>query len=85
MFWPGRGLAWAVFPNDLGALFIGVHRTAKRFLDGCGIRRVEADIRTDFCNAHRWVKLLGFKYEGTRRAFGTDGADYDLYARVRNN
>lgn len=83
--WEGRGLAWALFPGDLGALFIGAHRAVKRFLDDCKLRRIEADIRTDFEPAHRWIKMLGFQRECTRRAYCPLGNDYDLYARVRTD
>lgn len=83
--WPGRGAAWALLANSGPCHFGTVHRAVCRFLDGCGIRRVEAYVDPEFDAARRWMRLLGFRLEtpDPMRAFGDDGRDMLLYARTR--
>lgn len=81
--WEGRGLAWSVLATDIGVHFVGFHRAVKYFIEHCELRRIEADVQADFPSAHRWMTLLGFEREASRRAYSPDGTDYDLYARVR--
>lgn len=46
-------------------------------------RRVEVSLRDGDRGALRFAHALGFKLEGLMEAYGTDGADYFLAARVR--
>lgn len=48
-----------------------------------GYRRIEATVLSSFVQAHRWVRVLGFEYEGNMRSYGPDGSDHCLYARIR--
>lgn len=83
-FWAGRAEAWAMFAANLNREFIYIHQAAVRFLDSCGIRRVEAHVDAGFGQAQKWVEMLGFEYEGPLRAYTPDGRDCLRYARVRN-
>lgn len=80
--WPGRASAWALLAWDAGRSMRGLHREVLRFLDGCGIRRVEAYVYPQFEAGHRWATMLGFEREGLLRAFGLDGSDMVMYSRV---
>jgi hypothetical protein len=80
--WEGRGSAWALLSRDAGKCMRQVHRAVKEFLDGCGIKRVEAYVYPDFIPGHRWARMLGFEHEGLMRSFQR-GADMDMYARIR--
>lgn len=42
---------------------------------------MEAYAERNHAEAHRWLKLLGFKSEGLMRKF-YNGRDYVLYAKV---
>jgi len=76
----GRAHAWAL----LGPVcpLVAVHRAVADFLDGQRLRRIETAVDSDFAAGHRWAEMLGFAREGRMRAYGLDGRDADLYARV---
>lgn len=80
--WEGRAEAWALMAADLRREFIYIHHAAKRFLNSCGFRRVEAAVDSQFCAAVEWIEMLGFKYEGPLRGYTPDGRDCIRYARV---
>lgn len=78
----GRGLAWAfVSPLALRHPLI-VTRTALRLFSTLDYRRIEATCSCGFERGREWLKLLGFKYEGTMTAWGPDGSNHELWARV---
>lgn len=79
-----RGHGWALIGQAAPRHFAGIHRAVAGFLDGLDLRRVETAVDSDFAAGHRWVRMLGFVREGRMRAYGLDGRDADLYARVRN-
>ena len=81
--WESRAEAWALFGGDLKRHFVQIHRATLRFLDACPIRRIEATCDAGFCDAKRWIELLGFAYEGPLRAYTPDGRDALRYARIR--
>lgn len=82
--WPDRAIAWTFFAKCDRHEFLIAFRVVKRFLDMCSIKRIEADIENGFDQAHRWIKLLGFKLEAASRPnYTPDGRDYALYARVK--
>lgn len=81
--WPGRAIAWAYISENAGKHFPVIHRHVKKFLDNCGIRRIEATVDVGFPEGCRWMKMLGFEIEGHMKAYRPDGADVLLYARVR--
>ncbi len=46
-------------------------------------RRIQIDIRSDWVGGPKWATSIGFRFEGTMRAFGPTGRDHHLYARVK--
>lgn len=82
--WQGRGMAWAYISEQVkGAKFLAVHKSVKRFLDGCYMQRLEMTVDCDFKAGHRWAKMLGFELEAERmKSYRPDGGDCALYARV---
>ena len=82
--WQGRAIAWA-YLSQAGAQYMpSVHRAVKRFLDGCYVQRIETSVNCEFEQGHRWARMLGFEMEAEcMRAYGADGRDAALYARVR--
>lgn len=81
--WPGRYQAWAYLAADAGKYMTKIHREVYGFLESTDAKRVEAVVDSDFRAGHRWIKLLGFEWEGTMRCYTPDGRDCDRYARVR--
>lgn len=83
-YWEGRGEAWIILSEGLGHRFKAIHTLTKKFLDECPIKRIEGIINVDFKDAHRWIKHLGFEVESPcMKAYGRDGADCVLYAKVK--
>lgn len=83
--WPGRGEAWISFNPDCKREFLSAHNVVRNFLDSCPVNRIEASVKADFEAGHRWIELLGFTLEAeTMMAYGPDGGDYSLYAKVKN-
>lgn len=78
-----RGHAWALLGRVPPKRFAAVHKAIARFLDRQALRRLETAVDSDFAAGHRWAGMLGFVREGRMRAYGLDGRDADLYARVR--
>ena len=84
--WDGLGEAW-VLPGNL------IHRHRKTFVrlvrDGIDrmnaehqFRRIQATARADAASAQRFLEFLGFEREGCLRAYGPDGADHFLFAKM---
>lgn len=78
-----RGHAWALLAAPAPVGFVPIHRAVAAFLDRQAVRRIETAVDSDFAAGHRWARMLGFAREGRMRAYGLDGRDADLYARVR--
>lgn len=41
-----------------------------------GARRLQCDSHQDHTGAHAWLKVLGFRQESVKEAYGKDGADF---------
>jgi len=75
--------AWTILHQNKRDKFILIFNALKRFLQIAPYRRVEALIKCDFNNGHRWAKALGFKLEASRMyAYNADGSDSALYSRI---
>jgi hypothetical protein len=83
-YWENRGEAWAMLARDCRAQFVGIHSAAKRLLQICPIRRIEAVVDCGFVPGHRWVQALGFEIETpVMRHYRPTGGDCAKYVRVR--
>lgn len=80
--WDNRAMALVLLAQSAGEHFHKIHRAVHRFLSTCGIRRVEATVDVNFDEGDRWMRMLGFEFEGLMRAYRPDGADMKLYARI---
>lgn len=82
--WEGRGELWALIAGDIGpAGMQHLHFRARAWLRNTVWRRLEAHCDKEFLEAHRWLQLLGFIYEGPLAKYTPDGRDCVRYARVR--
>ncbi len=48
------------------------------------VRRIQAFTLKGHDVAHKWLEAFGARYEGTLRAWGRNGEDFDVYAWVRD-
>lgn len=82
--WRGFATAWA-FAEELdartGAFVRGQIRTAINELGF--VRRIEATARADFPRAMGFLMALGFDPVALLKSYGADGADYWLYAWLK--
>lgn len=83
MIWPGRAEAWALLSPELRRDFLKVHNATRRFLDTCGVPRIEANVDEGFAKARGWIEMLGFQFEGRSPKFTPDGRTVLRYARVQ--
>ena len=83
----GVGLAWALYPADIGKYHIDP-RMARDILNGLieenGYWRVEATVRCDFPAGISYLRWMGFEQEGRLRCHEPDRTDSFLYAIIRD-
>lgn len=78
----GRAQAWGLISDRAGPHFTALHRAVRDGLATAPYRRIEAITAANFQPARRWVEMLGFEFEGTMRAYCSNGNDALLWARV---
>jgi hypothetical protein len=76
------GVLWAVMSPRTRYHLTAITRAIMRWLDGCGIRRIEAAVDAEYEISLRWHELMGFQREGLMECYTPDGRDAWLYARV---
>ena len=85
--WDGLGEAW-VIPSRLvqkhKKMFVKLIReNMARMTDEFQFRRLQATARADAPKSRRFLEFLGFEREGLLKAYGPDGADHVLFAKIR--
>ena len=81
--WEGRAEALLLKAKSVSLRdLVEIRRFALNLIDTSPHRRVEATISVDDSRLD-WIKSLGFKQEGYMEAFGIDGKDHVLYAKVK--
>ncbi len=81
--WKGRAFAWSYLAEHAKRHFRAVHKVALENLAEARWRRVEMAVDVRDPAAKRWAAHLGFSYEGTHKAWTTDGRDVEMWARVQ--
>lgn len=86
LLWPGVAEYWTILSEGIQRAPIEFHKLVKRLTDfyfkELKLRRAYSHVKADFHAGKRWVKSLGYEFEGTMRAFGKSGEDYEIWARV---
>ena len=87
VYWAGVGEAWIIVMDDndpeQGAqVYWTLAGQLGRIVADKKLWRVEAQVRVDFPEALRLVRLLGFTQECVRKHFAADGTDMILFAKV---
>lgn len=78
--WEGRYVLWAMLSKDACKHMLAITRAARRALELCE-GRLEAVVRSDFAQGHRWAQLVGLKFHHHEEMFLPDGSDADVYVR----
>lgn len=81
-YWNGRGEAWAILRENLGAHMVPMFRAFYAVISRCPVSRIEAVVDHDFWPGHRLVRLLGFETETARmKKYRPNGGDATMYVR----
>lgn len=83
----GTWEAWAYVTNDWDKYRFQIHRLAKKIFDlhfsSPAVTRIQCQIDSTYPPAVRWAKALGFKVESTMKAYGPEGQNFLMMARVK--
>lgn len=81
--WEGRAVVWGLLGNDCRKAMPAMTRRIKKELTELRVAfpRVEAYTARHHEEGHRWLKMLGFVYEGPLRKF-FKGKDYCMYVKA---
>lgn len=86
LLWPGVGEYWTLLSEGIKQAPIEFHKLVKRLTDfyikSLKLRRAYSHVKADYIAGKKWVKSLGYEYEGTMKAWGKCGEDYEIWARV---
>jgi len=87
IFWEGVGQLWMRAGERAGQFPVAVMKATREYLRTVDAilkpRRLQCHVKADSRVNRRFIEHLGFHSEALMRAFGPEGADYVLYARVR--
>lgn len=85
-FVPGVIHFWAIIAKQVRECPIAFHKECIKILDWYEQhekpRRIQWEVKADYLMGCKWAESLGMKREGLMKAWGPDGSDHYLYARV---
>lgn len=87
VLWPGVAEAWAVPSVAVNQYPLMLHRAVSKMLavlkETMHLRRVQCSVVHGFKTSRKWVKRLGFAFEGKMKNYGPDGATHYRFAWVK--
>lgn len=78
--WEGRHIVWSMLSKCSARHLISITRAAKRLIE-MQSGRIEAIIRSDFDQGHRWARMCGLSFHHHEERFLPNGRDADIYVR----
>lgn len=87
---PGVFEAWAFGTDEFPKVSTELTKFVRRqlrpsLLSNLGVHRMQAISRFDHHDAHRWLRVLGFKPESVLKFYGRDGSDYVMFRATRSD
>ncbi len=83
---PGLAEGWALLSDGIKIFPIEFHKRVLNFIrfhtKYFSIRRWQVTVKADFEVGNKWIKALGFSYEGCLKKFSTNGDDYSIWGRT---
>lgn len=77
-----RAEGWALLAGELGPLMLPITRAMRGWLAQSKYQRIDITVATDFPEAVRWAKVLGFQQEGPPRPrYTAKGGDAVTFVR----
>ena len=86
--WQGVGQGWVLVDKtntEKLALCRAMRRGMRDIVANGPFHRVQADVKTSYKQGQKFLKMLGFVYEGPLWAFTSDGEDYERYSFISRN
>ena len=85
-FVPGVVHFWAFISKHVRQCPLAFHKECLKILDWYEVnekpRRMQWEVKASYDMGCRWAESLGLHREGLMKAWGPDGSDHYLYARV---
>lgn len=81
---PGVGTMWLMRTDGAARYAKSGLKAIRAIIKSGEYRRVEAYAKADCEACRKFLRWLGFAFEGTKRAFFTDGTDMDQFAITRS-
>ena len=86
ILWEGVGVAWSLPSIYVDDYKVGFYKAIKEYLDKViesnNLHRVQCYVHKDYMISQKYVEHLGFEREGLLKQYGSDKADYYIYARL---
>lgn len=80
------GEGWAIFSNNIKPHIKSIIKEVKKFLRAHKhIKRIYCTASVEFPEAHKLLRVLGFKVEGILEAWDVLGTDHIMYTRINNS
>lgn len=87
LLWNGVGEGWAMTSDLVPRVAKSFHRAVlvglNRIWNEYNLHRVQLVVHDRNIVSQRWVKRMGFEFEGILIKYGPDGSNYYRYARTR--
>jgi hypothetical protein len=78
--WKERHMMWAILSDAAGPHLFKIKNAALRLMS-MQVGRLEAYVRTDFPEGHRFAKMCGLRWHHHEERFLPGGIDADVYVR----
>ena len=86
IIWEGVGVAWSlpsIYVDDYKVGFLkAIKSCLDKIIESNNLHRVQCYVHKDYVISQKYVEHLGFEREGLLRKYGSDKADYYIYARL---
>lgn len=86
LLWRGVAELWMVTTDLVQRSPLAFHRVMLQgltvMMDNLGLWRLQTAVHSEHHLSQKWLRRMGFKYEGAMPAYGPDGATYIRMARV---
>jgi len=86
MIWPHVAEGWALVtpldPIPARKIIFEIRQRILGFMRSLELHRLQATVRVDEVNSNRFVRAIGFEFEGYMKGYDSDGNDFVRYGKV---
>lgn len=81
---PGVAQCWFALTDNVNickiAFFRMILKLRNHYWKEWNLHRLQADTQASYLTGNRFIKAMGFEYEGCMKKYSSDKQDYNLYA-----